>query len=79
MPLPLSDDEKKRILREGVFETARYAKRHEAELRQIRETAQAMFWGLVAAPTWQIVEAPLPEDAQVPAEGWHVTAKVTSD
>lgn len=76
---PLSDDEKRDVLRQMVFATLAEAKRREPELRQVRETAETLFWSFVKAPTLHVEEAPMPSSMTQPPveEIWSVTPKVT--
>lgn len=79
---PLSEDEKKSILREAAINVLRERRRREPELKQLRETAHAMFGALVTAPTLHIQEAPLPAWMKTPPaepELWSVKPKVTSE
>jgi len=72
---PLTDDEKRAAIRDGVTSTMAEAQRLEPELRQLRETAKRAFFALITAPTLTIEQAPLSEGAKPPTEpeGWTVT------
>jgi hypothetical protein len=76
---PLTEEERKAALRDGIAATLEEASRREPELRQLRETAKKTFYALLSAPTWDVTQAPLPEGAtpQPVDENWTVTTKVT--
>lgn len=76
---PLSDDEKREVLRDMAFATLEEMRRREPQLKEMRETAQALFWALVKQPTLHVVQADMPAGMTVaPVESiWSVTPKVT--
>ena len=76
---PLSDDEKRDVLRQMAEATLEEAKRRAPELKQMRDTAHNVFWSLVQAPTLHVEQAPMPSSMTQPPveEIWSVNPKVT--
>ena len=76
---PLSEDEKRTALKQMVEATREEAKRRAPELKQIQETAQALFWSLVKTPTLHVTQADMPSDmTHAPVEEiWSVQPRVT--
>jgi hypothetical protein len=74
----LSEEEKMAALREAAIATLKEKQRRQGDLQKVAQTAQAVFWGLVQAPTMYVHETQLPEGASAPVEElWSVTPKVT--
>lgn len=77
---PLSDDEKRAALADGVKNTLEEAQRQAEHLRQVRETAKKVWWELLKAPVWEIEESPVPHGmTPMTEELWSVTPKVTTE
>lgn len=76
---PLSDDEKKDVLRQMVQATIEETKRRGPELLQIKQAAQTLFWEFVKQPVLHIEEAEMPSSMTAPPveELWSVQPKVT--
>lgn len=74
---PLSDDEKRAILRDAVAGAKELLER--PEVQEVREAAHTIFWAMVKSPTWQVTEASMPSAMQAPPfeELWSVKPKVT--
>jgi hypothetical protein len=76
---PLNEDEKRKVLLEMAAATLKEEQRRAPELKQMRDTARAVFAAFLRAPVLHVEEAPMPSGmTQAPIEElWSVTPEVT--
>lgn len=76
---PLSDEEKRAVLRDAAEGAKAMLAR--PETREMQEAARALFWATVTAPTLQIVESAMPSSMTAPPfeELWTVKPKLTAE
>ena len=76
---PLTDDEKKAILRDGAEATLKEAQRRADDIHRIRRAAEMVWSALLTTPEWQVEQPPMPSEmTTAPHEQlWSVQPKVT--